>query len=173
MSLGSVRAVELRWKVVVIWVVTVVLMLLLEMIVHRTKIGTAMRACAFDRATAALMGIDVNRVIAITFAIGSAMAAAAGILFGLYRGSGIGYRMGFQPGVFAFAAAVLGGIGNIRGAMFGGMVLGIVQVAAAAYLTDWLGINSNYAFAFAFGMLILVILVRPTGILGRASAERA
>jgi branched-chain amino acid transport system permease protein len=81
--------------------------------------------------------------------------------------------MGFHPGVIAFAAAVLGGIGNIRGAMLGGLVLGIVQVISSAYVTDWLGISSSYAFAFAFGLLILVILVRPTGLLGRATTERA
>ena len=173
LDLGGERPVEIRWKVLFTWVFTLALMLGLEFVIRRTRIGTAMRACALDKVTAALMGIDVNRVIAITFAIGSAMAAAAGILFGLYRGSGIGYRMGFHPGVIAFAAAVLGGIGNIRGAMLGGIVLGVVQVAARAYVTDWLGIDSNYAFAFAFALLILVILVRPTGFLGRATAERA
>ncbi|MEO2004190.1 MAG: branched-chain amino acid ABC transporter permease, partial [Candidatus Poribacteria bacterium] len=172
-DLGGARPVQARWKVVFIWVSTIVLMGLLEAVIKRTKVGKAMRACALDKVTAALMGIDVNRIIALTFALGSAMAAAAGILFGLYRGSGIGYRMGFQPGVFAFAAAVLGGIGNIRGAMLGGLVLGIVQVISSAYVTDWLGISSNYAFAFAFGLLILVILVRPTGLLGRATTERA
>ena len=173
LDLGGRRPVEIRWKVVFIWVSTVVLMVLLEAVVQRTRVGKAMRACALDKVTAALMGIDVNRIIALTFALGSAMAAAAGILFALYRGSGIGYRMGFQPGVFAFAAAVLGGIGNIRGAMLGGLVLGVVQVISSAYITDWLGISSNYAFAFAFGLLILVILVRPTGLLGRATTERA
>lgn len=173
LSLDPERPVELKWKVVLIWAVTIGLMLALEALVHKTKVGKAMRACAQDKTTAALMGINVNRIIALTFAIGSALAAAAGILFGLYRGSGIGYRMGFQPGVFAFSAAVLGGIGNIRGAMLGGAILGIVQVAANAYITRWLGVNSNYEFAFALGLLILVILVRPTGLLGRAAAERA
>ena len=172
-DLGGGRPVEIRWKVVFIWVSTIVLMALLEAVIQRTKVGKAMRACALDKVTAALMGIDVNRIIALTFALGSAMAAAAGILFALYRGSGVGYRMGFHPGVIAFAAAVLGGIGNIRGAMLGGLVLGVVQVISSAYITDWLGISSNYAFAFAFGLLILVILVRPTGLLGRATTERA
>ncbi|GIX08147.1 MAG: hypothetical protein KatS3mg115_2550 [Candidatus Poribacteria bacterium] len=173
LDLGDVRPVEVRWKVPFIWATTILLMLLLETLVQRTKMGKAMRACALDKDTAALMGIDVNRIIALTFAIGSAMAAAAGIMFGLYRGSGIGYRMGFQPGVIAFAAAVLGGIGNVRGAMLGGVVLGVVQVISTAYITDWLGISSSYSFAFAFGILILVILLRPTGLLGRPSAERA
>jgi len=172
-SLGSDRPVELKWKVLFIWAVALVLMATLEAFVRGTKVGKAMRASAQDKTTAALMGVNVNRIIALTFAIGSALAAAGGLFFGLYRGSGIGYRMGFQPGVFAFSAAVLGGIGNIRGAMLGGVVLGVVQVAANAYVTGWLGINSNYEFAFAFGLLILVILVRPTGILGRAAAERA
>jgi branched-chain amino acid transport system permease protein len=171
--LGGARPLELKWKVVVIWLVTISLMLLLDAVVRRTKLGKAMRACALDKTTAALMGIDVNRIIAFTFALGSALAAAAGILFGLYRGSGIGYRMGFQAGVFAFCAAVLGGIGNVRGSMLGGVILGVVQVAANAYITEWLGINSNYEFAFAFGLLILVILIRPAGLLGRATAERA
>ena len=167
------KPVDVSWKALFIWAVTIVFMLALEAVVHRTRVGMSMRACALDQTTASLMGIDVNRIIALTFAIGSAMAAAAGVLFALYRGSGVGYRMGFQPGFFAFSAAVLGGIGNIRGAMIGGLILGGVQVLTQAFLTDWIGIESTYSFAFAFALLILVILLKPTGILGSSSAERA
>jgi branched-subunit amino acid ABC-type transport system permease component len=163
----------LSYKSVMILIVTFLLMFLLELIVHQTTIGKAMRACALDKTTASLMGINVDRVISFTFMIGSALAAVAGILYALYLGSGVSYRMGYYAGVFAFAAAVLGGIGNIRGALLGGFILGFVQVLTDAYLTRWLGISSDYKFAFAFGTLILCILIRPTGILGTVSAERA
>ncbi|MBI2566121.1 MAG: branched-chain amino acid ABC transporter permease [Candidatus Schekmanbacteria bacterium] len=169
----SVLRAVVTWKVVLIWVITSVMMLVLELIVLKTRLGRAMRACALDRTTAALMGVNVNAVIACAFAIGSAMAAVAGLLYGLYLGSGIYFRMGTYAGVVAFAAAVLGGIGNLRGAMLGGLLLGIVQVFTKAYVTDWLGIDSSYDIAFAFLVLILVILVRPSGLLGTPGAERA
>ncbi len=165
--------VDISWKVLLIWATTAVFTVALEALVKRTRVGIAMRACSLDQETAALMGIDVNRIIALTFAIGSAMAAAAGILFGLYLGSGINFRMGYQPGFLAFSAAVLGGIGNIRGAILGGFIFGIVETISRAYIADWLEISSRYSLAFAFAILILVILIRPTGILGSSAAERA
>ncbi|MEK7482925.1 MAG: hypothetical protein AABZ60_01195 [Planctomycetota bacterium] len=163
----------LTYKSVFILLTTLCLMFCLELIIHRTKLGTAMRACALDKTTAALMGVHVDRIISSTFMIGSALAAVAGVLYGLYLGSGIGYRMGYYAGVIAFASAVLGGIGNIRGAILGGFILGFVQVFANTYFTKWLNISSAYDFAFSFGTLILCILIRPTGILGSISAERA
>ena len=133
------RPVEIQWKVLFIWAVTFLFMVVLEALVKRTRVGMAMRACSLDQETAALMGIDVNRIIALTFAIGSAMAAAAGILFGLYRGASIGFRMGYQPGFLAFSAAVLGGIGNIRGAILGGFILGAVETMSRGLYRrlDW------------------------------------
>ena len=167
------KPVPVHWRILLILAVTAVFMVALEALVKRTRVGIAMRACSLDQQTAALMGIDVNRIIALTFAIGSAMAAAAGILFGLYLGSGINFRMGYQPGFLAFSAAVLGGIGNIRGAILGGFILGIVETMARSYIAEWLDISSQYSLAFAFAILILVILIRPTGILGSSTAERA
>ena len=165
--------VDIPWKILLIWATTALFTVALEALVKRTRVGIAMRACSLDQETAALMGIDVNRIIALTFAIGSAMAAAAGILFGLYLGVGINFRMGYQPGFLAFSAAVLGGIGNIRGAILGGFIFGIVETISRAYIADWLEISSRYSLAFAFAILILVILIRPTGILGSSAAERA
>lgn len=161
------------YKSVFILAITLFLMFVLEIIVHKTRIGKAMRACALDKTTASLMGVNVDRVISFTFMLGSALAAVAGVLYGLYLGSGISYRMGYYAGVIAFASAVLGGIGNIRGAILGGFILGFVQVYANTYFTKWLNISSAYDFAFSFGVLIACILIRPTGILGTASAERA
>jgi branched-chain amino acid transport system permease protein len=129
--------------------------------VTRTKIGTAMRACSMDQETAALMGISVDRVIAFTFVIGSAMAAVAGVLSAVKVGGNISFRMGYYPGLLAFAAAVLGGIGNIRGAMLGGVLIGFVQ-----------GFTGG-TFSAPFLVMILVLLVMPRGILGEPQATRA
>ena len=114
----------LKWKEAVIWVVAIAMMVGLHLLVTRTKIGTAMRATAMDQQTASLMGISVDRVIAFTFLVGSGMAAVAGVLYSVKVGGNIYFRMGYYPGLLAFAAAVLGGIGNIRGAMLGGVVIG-------------------------------------------------
>ena len=167
------KQVPVYWKVLLILAVTAVFMIALEALVKRTRVGIAMRACSLDQQTAALMGIDVNRIIALTFAIGSAMAAAAGILYALNIGSGVNFRMGYQPGFIAFSAAVLGGIGNIRGAVLGGFIFGIVDTMAKSYIADWLDISGQYSLAFAFAILILVILIRPTGLLGSSAVERA
>jgi branched-chain amino acid transport system permease protein len=140
--------------------VSAVLMLGLEFIVQRTKIGKAMRATSEDYQTAALMGIDVNRVISFTFAIGSALAGAGGVLVGLLFNA-VSFNMGLMAGLKAFAAAVLGGIGSIPGAVLGGLFLGVTEVlgVAAGY--------SSYRDAIAFAILVLVLLVKPTGLLGR------
>lgn len=141
------------------------LMLGLEFIVQRTKIGKAMRAVSEDYQTAALMGINVNRVISFTFAIGSALAGAGGVLVGLLFNA-VSFNMGLMAGLKAFAAAVLGGIGSIPGAMLGGLFLGVTEVfgVAAGY--------SSYRDAIAFAILVLVLLVKPTGLLGRAIQKK-
>ena len=135
------------------------LMIALQLIVKKTRIGKAMRAVSEDYNAAALMGINVNLVISFTFAVGSALAAAGGLLVGL-QFNAVSFNMGLMAGLKAFAAAVLGGIGSIPGAMLGGLLLGVAEVmgVAAGY--------SSYRDAIAFGILILVLLFRPTGILG-------
>jgi branched-chain amino acid transport system permease protein len=151
--------VTLTYMQVIIVVLTIVLLVGLNMLVFRTRIGKAMRATAQDKTMAALVGINSDRIISTTFAIGAALAAAAGIMVGLYYGS-IRFDMGFVPGVKAFAAAVLGGIGNITGAMIGGFVIGLVEIFAAGY------ISSQYKDVFAFIILIAVLYFLPTGIMG-------
>jgi branched-chain amino acid transport system permease protein len=145
--------------------VAVGLMFALQFIVYRTKFGVAMRAVSFDANIAALMGIDVNRVISGTFALGSALAAAAALLVAGSRPT-INPLMGLLPGIKAFVAAVLGGIGNVPGAMLGGLLLGLTEEYVAGYLL------SSYRDGIAFGLLILVLLFRPTGLLGAARAEK-
>jgi len=162
-----VGGVELKWTEALIIISAAILMVGLYRCVNLTRMGKAMRACALDKETAALMGISVNRVIALTFMIGSAMAAIAGILQAVKVGGNINFRFGYYPGLIAFAAAVLGGIGNIRGALVGGLILGFTQVFLGAY------ISTAYDFSFAFGVMIVTILFRPWGILGRPEARRA
>jgi branched-chain amino acid transport system permease protein len=146
----------------------------LHVLVNRTKIGTAIRAVAEDQAAASLMGIDVNRIIALTFLIGGAMGGAAGVLFGVQYGL-INPYTGFIPGLKAFTAAVLGGIGNIPGAMMGGMVLGLLEAFAAAYMSLLTGgaFGAEYKDIFAFSVLILILIFRPKGLLGEVVRERA
>ena len=140
--------------------------------VHRTRIGTAIRAVAQDPETASLMGIPVNRVIALTFFVGGAMGGLAGVLFGLHY-SLVNPYSGFAPGIKAFTAAVLGGIGNIPGAMLGGMVLGLLEAFAASYLsllTDG-AFGAEYKDVFAFLVLITILIFRPKGLLGETVRE--
>jgi branched-chain amino acid transport system permease protein len=146
----------------------------LVMLVERTRMGRAMRAVAENPRVAGLMGVDSNRVIVATFAIGAALAAVAGVMWGANYAS-ITFTMGVLPGMKAFCAAVLGGIGNIYGAMIGGLVLGLVEALGAGYIGEWTGgfLGSHYQDIFAFVILILVLTVRPSGIMGERVADRA
>jgi branched-chain amino acid transport system permease protein len=146
----------------------------LHLVVNRTKIGMAIRAVAEDQAAASLMGINVNRIISLTFLIGGAMGGAAGVLFGVQYGL-INPYTGFIPGLKAFTAAVLGGIGNIPGAMIGGLVLGLLEAFAASYLSLLTGgaFGAEYKDIFAFSILILILIFRPKGLLGEVVRERA
>lgn len=143
----------------------VVLMIILQFIIRRTKTGKAMRAVSLDQEAAVLMGVNVDKTISITFAIGSALAAAAGVMIGLYYGT-INPLMGIIPGLKAFVAAVLGGIGIIPGAMVGGFVMGILETMVSGYG------NSMYRDAVAFGVLILILLIKPTGLFGKNTGEK-
>jgi branched-chain amino acid transport system permease protein len=142
--------------------------------IRSTRAGRAMRATEQNRDVAGLMGVDVNHVIAITFLLGSAVGAIAGMMVVLYYGIGH-YFMGFMLGLKAFTAAVLGGIGNVAGAMLGGLLLGIVESLATGYIGDLTGgvLGSNYRDVFAFLVLILVLVFRPSGLLGERVADRA
>jgi branched-chain amino acid transport system permease protein len=162
----------LRTQAVVL-VSAVILMTALYVFVMRTKTGTAMRAVSEDLETAALMGIDVNRVIVITFGIGAAAAGAAGILYALVYKQ-VYFFMGFVPGIKAFTAAVLGGIGNIPGAMLGGLFLGLFESVGPILFLDGLGIPAPYQLkdVIAFTMLVMVLIFRPSGILGERLAGK-
>ncbi|PHV08792.1 branched-chain amino acid ABC transporter permease [Janthinobacterium sp. BJB412] len=146
----------------------------LVMLVEKTKMGRAMRAVAENPRVAGLMGVDSNKVIVATFAIGAALAAVAGVMWGANYAS-IQFAMGFVPGLKAFSAAVLGGIGNIYGAMIGGILLGIIESLGAGYIGEFTGgfLGSHYQDIFAFVVLILVLTVRPSGIMGERVADRA
>lgn len=144
----------------------VALMALLWFFVRKTKLGKAMRAVSQDQETAELMGIPVNLIIALTFLIGGALGGAAGVLNGMYYGT-VKYNMGFLPGIKAFTAAVLGGIGNIPGAMLGGFLLGLLEALGAGFLPE-----SEWKDVFAFAVLILVLMFRPTGLLGENVPEK-
>ena len=146
----------------------------LMLLIHRTRLGRAMRAIAENQHAAQLMGVDVNRVISITFMIGSALAAVAGLMVSANYGLAH-YYMGFLLGLKAFTAAVLGGIGNLRGAMLGGLLLGLIESLGAGYIGDITGgfMGSQYQDVFAFLVLIAVLVFRPSGLLGERLAERA
>lgn len=160
-------------KSIVVVAVTAIMLLGLDHLVRRTKLGRAIRAVAQDLPTASLMGINPDRVISRTFLIGGALGGVAGVLFGLLY-SQINPFAGFVPGVKAFTAAVLGGIGNIYGAVIGGLVLGILEMMGGTYLfflTDGT-IGNEYKDVFAFLVLILLLLFRPQGLLGKAQGEK-
>jgi len=150
---------------VVVIIVSLVLMIILRIIVMNTKMGTAMRAVSFNHNVASLMGININKIISFTFVLGSSLAAAAGILFGLNYPK-IDPLIGIIYGLKAFVAAVLGGIGNILGAALGGLILGLVETFVSGYL------SSTYRDAIAFGILIIILLFRPTGLLGKKEIEK-
>ena len=161
-------------KQILILVVAATMMAGLLLLVHRTRLGRAMRATAENPRIASLMGVDANGVIAATFAVGAALAAVAGVLVALNYNIAH-FAMGFIPGLKAFTAAVLGGIGNIAGAMLGGLLLGIIESLGAGYIGDLTGgfLGSHYQDIFAFAVLILVLLFRPSGIMGERVADRA
>jgi branched-chain amino acid transport system permease protein len=188
-ELTSTLDISVRSLVVI--VAALLMLWSLHALVNRTKIGTAIRAVAEDQAAASLMGINVNRIISLTFLIGGAMGGAAGVLFGIQY-SLVNPYTGFIPGLKAFTAAVLGGIGNIPGAMLGGVLLGLVEALGAGYIGDFTDMcqwglplqaceggghfilfGSNYQDVFAFIVLILVLVFRPQGLLGERVGDRA
>jgi len=159
---------------IIIFVLALAIMAGLMLLVHRTRLGRAMRAVAENQHAAQLMGVDINRVISVTFMLGSALAAVAGMMVSANYGLAH-YYMGFLLGLKAFTAAVLGGIGNLRGAMLGGLLLGLIESLGAGYIGDLTGgyFGSNYQDVFAFFVLIAVLVLRPSGLLGERIAERA
>jgi branched-chain amino acid transport system permease protein len=166
--LGEVAGVQLHLVDAVAIGMSVLLMLALEWLIYRTKLGRGMRAVSHDTQTAALMGIPVDTVISFTFVLGSALAAAAGFLYAMkYQGlNQPAHATWVLLGLKAFVAAVIGGIGNVRGAMLGGVLIGIIELFGAAYLSPQL------RDVYVFSLLILVLLVRPTGIFGKGIAEK-
>lgn len=144
---------------------SIILMLVLTLFVNRTKLGKAMRATAQDQKMASLVGINIDKVISVTFLIGSVLGAAAGVMVALYYGL-VNFYIGYVAGLKAFTAAVLGGIGNIPGAMLGGIILGLVESLGAGYL------SSEYKDAYAFVILVLLLIFRPQGILGERVREK-
>jgi branched-chain amino acid transport system permease protein len=162
---GLPAGARISYAQVIVVVGAFVLMVVLTLFVQRTQTGKAMRATSFDREAAAMMGIDVDRVIVVTFFIGSALAGAAGVF------NGIAYQqvwpyMGFQAGLLAFIAAVVGGIGNLPGSVLGGLVIGLAQSFSIGY------ISSTFSDAIVFAILIAVLIVRPSGLLGRAAVQK-
>ncbi len=146
----------------------------LLLLVYRTKLGMAMRATSQNPAVASLMGVNINRVIAAAFVIGSALGALAGVMVGTYYEIAH-YQMGFMLGLKAFTAAVLGGIGNLAGAMLGGVLLGIIEALGAGYIGDLTGgfLGSHYQDIFAFVVLIIVLMFKPSGLFGEKTGDRA
>jgi branched-chain amino acid transport system permease protein len=150
---------------IIILMTSILLMFFLYVLLYKTRIGIAIRSTSQDADTSSLMGINVNRIISLTFAIGAILGAAAGILIGLYYNS-IVFNMGYNMGLKAFVAAILGGIGNIPGTMIGGLLLGFSESLGAAF------VSSRYKDAFAFIILIVVLLLKPTGLLGKKDIEK-
>jgi branched-chain amino acid transport system permease protein len=150
---------------VLIMVLSLALMIGLYIFIEKTKIGTAIRASSIDQDAARLMGINVNNIIVTIFVIGTSLGAVGGLFIGLYY-KGITFNMGWQYGLYAFVAAIIGGIGNIPGAMLGGILLGLFNAFIAGY------VSSTWSDAFTFILLIVILIVRPTGILGERVAEK-
>ena len=161
-SLGSIQISSLQ---IIILLVSAFLMVGLQVMIQKTRIGKAMRACSQDLEASSLMGINVNGVISATFAIGSALAAAGGVMVGIYYNAVWPY-MGMMAGMKAFSAAVLGGIGSVPGAMIGGLSLGVMEIMGVAYL------SSSYKDAIAFAILILVLIIRPQGLMGQKISKK-
>ncbi|GLC30478.1 branched-chain amino acid ABC transporter permease [Clostridium omnivorum] len=163
----KIGSVSLQRLTFIIPVVTILLLLFLVYLINHTKSGMAMRAVSKDHETARLMGVDVNKIISLTFGIGSALAAVGGMMWGL-KFPQIAPLMGIIPGLKCFIAAVIGGIGNITGAVIGGFILGIGEIMLVAFLPGLTG----YRDAFAFIVLILILLIKPTGIMGEKISEK-
>ncbi len=161
----NIMGLEIPLIRIIILATSLILMAALYFFVQKTKTGTAIRAAAIDQGAAKLMGINVNRVISIVFLIGPALGGAAGVMVGMYYGQ-VNFTMGWMYGLKAFIAAILGGIGNIPGAMLGGLLLGVIEAMGAAYL------SIAWKDAIAFVVLILILIVRPTGLLGERVAEK-
>ncbi len=157
--------VRVGWLQIVIVVVTVALMVGFTLLINRTALGRQQRACEQDMKMAALLGVNVDRTISLTFVMGAALAAVAGMMFLMYYGV-IDFFVGFLAGIKAFTAAVLGGIGSLPGAMLGGLLIGLIEVFWAGYF------SSEYKDVAAFGVLILVLIFRPSGLLGRPEIEK-
>jgi len=156
---------QVTWKDLLVLLVVVPLMVGLTLLVRTTRLGRAMRAVCQDPTAAALVGIDVDRVIAATFFIGGFLGGAASVIYGLYINT-IGFQMGFQNGLYAFTAAVLGGIGSIPGAVLGGVVIGLVRALSSAYVSErWTG-------GIVFAILIVILVFRPEGLLGKRVKEK-
>lgn len=161
----SVFEVNITYMQLMIWIATFVAMYGLTMFISRSRMGRACRACSEDLGMTNLLGIDTNKIIALTFIIGAALAAIAGILLGLYYGV-VNPFVGFIAGLKAFTAAVLGGIGSIPGAMLGGLILGITEALTSAYFP------SEYKDVVSFSLLVLILLFRPSGLLGKPEVEK-
>lgn len=157
--------VSLSYLQIVIVIVTVALMAGFSLLIARTSLGRAQRACEQDRVMAALLGIDVDRTVSLTFVMGAALAAVAGLMFVIYYGV-IDFFIGFLAGIKAFTAAVLGGIGSLPGAMLGGLLIGLIETFWSAYFTV------EYKDVAAFSILVLVLVFRPTGLLGKPEIEK-
>ena len=170
-ELGGARISTLQIAIVLI---AAAIMAGLLAVVHRTRLGTAMRATAQNREVAGLMGVNINTVISAAFLIGSALAAVAGVMVTTYYGVSQ-YTMGFMLGLKAFTAAVLGGIGNLGGAMVGGLLLGVIEAMGSGYIGDLTGgfLGSHYQDVFAFVVLVMVLIFRPSGLLGERVGDRA
>jgi branched-chain amino acid transport system permease protein len=157
--------VTLSYKQVLIMIVTALLLAAFWYLVQKTALGRAQRACEQDRKMAALLGIDVDRTISLTFVIGAALAAVAGVLFMLYYGV-VNFADGFVPGVKAFTAAVLGGVGSLPGAVLGGLLIGLIEVFWSSYF------STDYKDVAAFSILAITLIFMPSGILGRPEVEK-
>jgi branched-chain amino acid transport system permease protein len=162
---GATFTVTLSYMQIIIMAVTTALMVGFWMLISKTVLGRAQRACEQDRTMAALIGIDVDRTISITFVLGAALAAVAGLMITLYYGV-IDFYVGFLSGIKAFTAAVLGGIGSVPGAMLGGLLIGLIEALWSGYFTI------EYKDVAAFSILVLVLIFRPTGLLGRPEVEK-
>jgi branched-chain amino acid transport system permease protein len=162
---GGGYPVTLAYTQIIIWVVTVLLLAAFWYVVARTSLGRAQRACEQDQKMAALLGVDVDRTISITFVIGAALAAVAGTMYVIYYGV-ISFADGFTPGVKAFTAAVLGGIGSLPGAVVGGLLIGLIETFWSAYFT------TDYKDVAAFSILAITLIFMPQGLLGRPDVEK-